>query len=267
MPRKKEKTSHSGQKPKYNGKGKTAKLQEFFGPMPLEKSERPVLAVAYNATLQQTQIFTNRHQGVSAVDAMDASTASPTLFPPKKIGDQLYIEGGLVAYNPILCAYAEAFTLFGKQADIRILSIGTGHYQDVHREPGKIGTLEWLKGDLVNILSNDNLAQKHAEIFIGKRNILRINPSIDIKPESDNYSQENIKNLNQLGTQWFTSYRDQITDFLFSENLKQVGKTSPSNSHEGPHKKNPTKTEPGPLQKLSNLAPEQQSKSKWKIDV
>jgi patatin-like phospholipase/acyl hydrolase len=57
----------------------------------------------------------------------NSTSAAPTYFPCVKIKDSLYIDSGVFANNPCLIALQEAHKLWGKDADIRILSIVSGH--------------------------------------------------------------------------------------------------------------------------------------------
>ena len=56
--------------------------------------DRRLLIVAVDAISGEVAVF-DRHAGVSLADAVAASCAVPTIWPPVRIGDRCYIDGGL----------------------------------------------------------------------------------------------------------------------------------------------------------------------------
>lgn len=82
---------------------------------------------------------------VSTLDVALATSAAPTYFPPHRIGERVYVDGGLVANAPDLVVLTEAFRQFGCRLDeCHLLSIGTAgapRAGAVDGAPGKIG---WL---------------------------------------------------------------------------------------------------------------------------
>lgn len=78
-------------------------------------------------------------------DMIAASCSAPTYFSPYKIGVDTCIDGGILANNPAMCAYAEARRLWPSE-EIRLLSIGSGHFSDGSmsaRGMKKWTTLHW----------------------------------------------------------------------------------------------------------------------------
>lgn len=75
------------------------------------------------------------------VDVVCRSCAAPTYFP----SEQGFIDGGVVANNPAMCALAQAVSPFGLNTThdkIRLLSIGTG-LDEVYIDAGRSGRLDW----------------------------------------------------------------------------------------------------------------------------
>ena len=79
----------------------------------------------------------------SILDVALATSAAPTYFPPHRIGNGLYVDGGLVANAPDLVILTEATRRFGCRLDeCHLLSIGTASAPRngiVEGAPGKIG--------------------------------------------------------------------------------------------------------------------------------
>ncbi len=94
-------------------------------------------------------------------DVTRAATAAPTYFELANIrsGTQIpyaLIDGGIIANNPTMCAYAEARKVFNKPRfrkkkasaeDFAILSIGTGYSKKKYDyfKVKEWGLIEWIK--------------------------------------------------------------------------------------------------------------------------
>jgi len=92
---------------------------------------------------------------VKISDAVIASTAAPTFFPHRQIGDSAYIDGGMWASDPSMLAVAEAMQIqhlspehkqgeASNTDELALLSIGTGSAQFSMSPPGAdAGILYW----------------------------------------------------------------------------------------------------------------------------
>jgi patatin-like phospholipase/acyl hydrolase len=75
-----------------------------------------------------------------------ATSAAPTYFEPLELGDRALVDGGVVAGNPAMCAFAEVLR-FHPAAEVTLLSLGTGQrtrkrtFADVR----DWGLLEWAR--------------------------------------------------------------------------------------------------------------------------
>jgi patatin-like phospholipase/acyl hydrolase len=123
---------------KYTNKYLEQMLEEFFHEDTLENLRKPCLLTSYDIT-QRTAVFFNSVSGRSEEqknyqlkDAILASTAAPTYFPPtcKKERKACYgclVDGGVVANNPALCALIEALKLPDCNRLSQIMTISVGN--------------------------------------------------------------------------------------------------------------------------------------------
>jgi predicted acylesterase/phospholipase RssA len=82
---------------------------------------------------------------VSTLDVALATSAAPTYFPPHRIGDRVYVDGGLIANAPDLAILAEASRLFGcSLSECHLLSIGTAGSPRAGSVGGAPGKVSWI---------------------------------------------------------------------------------------------------------------------------
>jgi patatin-like phospholipase/acyl hydrolase len=145
---------------KYDADGIEQTLQRYFGDARLKDALKPVVVPSYDIE-RQVPFFFKSEKARTSPDydflmrqVARATSAAPTYFPPEKIETddplQYYalIDGGVIASNPAMCAYAEAIKM-GRLggAGVLLVSIGTGelthalHYNDAL----KWGQLEWAQ--------------------------------------------------------------------------------------------------------------------------
>lgn len=144
--------------PKYDGTEKKKVIQEHTKIKTFGETSINTAIVTFDICLEKTKIFRswdNHDKLLNPSKIGNATSAAPTYFPCVQIKDSWYIDGGVVANNPCLIALQEAHNLWGKDADIRILSIGSGH-QRTNKINGvsaeNWGTPQWLYNGLVDIL-------------------------------------------------------------------------------------------------------------------
>jgi uncharacterized protein len=110
-------------------------FEEQFGDARLSEAIRPVIVTAYDVTLGRPALFSSRTDNLLMRDVARATSAAPTVFPPKQLRvgngtEHIYIDGGVFANNPAMVGYAEAMELAGwhgfRIKSIRLVSIGTG---------------------------------------------------------------------------------------------------------------------------------------------
>jgi patatin-like phospholipase/acyl hydrolase len=148
-----------------------------------------------------------------------ATSAAPTYFPPEKIAtaDPLQyfalIDGGLIANNPALCAYAEAIKM-GRAGDgVLIVSIGTGELRHPIKndDANRWGQLEWAQPVLDVALQGssetvDYQLQQLLNASGPNQSYYRYQLSLTADAqEMDNAADANIKHLMDLADDFLSS--------------------------------------------------------------
>jgi patatin-like phospholipase/acyl hydrolase len=117
--------------------------------------------------------------GSSLVDVGLRTSAAPTFFPVY----QGYIDGGVVASNPSMCALAQALhpTTGGQHLDeVVLFSLGTGHNpRYLEPQDGDWGLVQWAP-HLINLMleGGAGLADYQCRQILGAR-YMRINPLLN----------------------------------------------------------------------------------------
>lgn len=145
---------------KYTNRPFKRLLDNFFETTTIGELRKPCLLAAYDMTKRDVVFFNtvssrkDPKRNYLLKDAILASTAAPTYFPPsclrvRKQCENCVIDGGVVANNPALCALIEALKLPKCDGinDIMLLSIGNVNnpksysYDEVKRW----GLFQWAK--------------------------------------------------------------------------------------------------------------------------
>eukprot|EP01127_Copromyxa_protea_P012942 TRINITY_DN3418_c0_g1_i1.p1 TRINITY_DN3418_c0_g1~~TRINITY_DN3418_c0_g1_i1.p1 ORF type:complete len:321 (+),score=47.40 TRINITY_DN3418_c0_g1_i1:21-983(+) len=160
--------------PGYPAIGKRTLIENVVGDIKFSDCDKMLLIPTFSLTLEETCIF-DENSDLYIKDVADASSAAPTYFPPVRIGDHWYVDGGMTVYDPAMCGYVKAVSKFGADADIRIISVGTGKRKvNINGEVAQNhGIYGWLTNDLIEITLNDTLVQKHLHTLCGD-NYIRI---------------------------------------------------------------------------------------------
>jgi patatin-like phospholipase/acyl hydrolase len=131
---------------------------ELLGARALGEANNRLVIPAIDLTRGKTVVFKTPHYPglvrdvqMKAIDAIRATTAAPTYFPPARINKALYCDGGLWANNPGIVAHTEARLIIDKNqtnfancAGIRLLSVGTGESTYYHDRASTLtGKLYW----------------------------------------------------------------------------------------------------------------------------
>jgi uncharacterized protein len=148
-----------------------------------------------------------RGDRISTLDVALATSAAPTYFPPHRIGDRIYVDGGVIANAPDLVVLTEANRRFGCTLDeCHLLSIGTAggaRAGSVGGAPSKIG---WIaKHAIVDLIMTAQEALAIDQVYsLRPGTFLRVDASPAAPIGLDDVSQtatEQIINLSHQALQ------------------------------------------------------------------
>jgi patatin-like phospholipase/acyl hydrolase len=125
---------HQWHNPKYDGTVLRKKIEDVVGENTrLGDARTRLLIPSVNMTKGSVQMFKTAHHRnflndhkLLAADVAMATAAAPLYFPMAKVGNSNFIDGGIVANAPDMCAVHEAVKFLDQKiGDISVLSIGT----------------------------------------------------------------------------------------------------------------------------------------------
>tara|TARA_B100000767_G_scaffold96371_1_gene92606 strand:- start:124 stop:1059 length:936 start_codon:yes stop_codon:yes gene_type:complete len=204
-------------KPKYNNNSKTELLEQYFGNKLISDSNKPIAVLAYDVENRKPRVLSSyTDQNIKVTSAINASSAAPLYYPTVQIEDGSWlIDGSVVSNNPCLIGYNEARKYF-KTDNIKVFSVGTGrHLNNLDGEDSsKWGPFGWLTNDILGILLESHADHEILDDLIGK-NYLRINSIAEnINWNLDDYSEENLANIKNMGHKWWEKHQDEVKSFL-----------------------------------------------------
>ncbi|HBT64149.1 MAG TPA: patatin [Ruminococcaceae bacterium] len=181
--------------------------RDYFGNTRLHSALTDIVLSAYDTETATPWFFKSRHAAAHRNDiddpllaqAVRATSAAPTFFPPVKIGNHSFIDGGIVANNPALCAYAEARNLYPHEGEFLIVSLGTGSGLKIlsYKKTRNWGALNWAL-PMLDVLSNSAAGTVDYQMrsLVGTQRYFRFEFRLDRKSQQmDDSSKENIKRL------------------------------------------------------------------------
>ena len=217
--------------PKYDGNGKTKVIDNYLGNIKFDDTgDKHLIVPTYNITKRTTKIFYSGtcDSDLLAKDVANATSAAPCYFPcvqiqycnekhESKTADW-FIDGGMVANNPTMCAISHAYNLLrGTGRKIVVINVGTGYYNKsiCGERAENYGGIEWLLHDIIGISMDQTLVNQQAGLLLQDHNYVNVNSElIDVSDDIDNCSDDNIKKLNALGELWWNKYKDEIIPLL-----------------------------------------------------
>lgn len=131
--------------PKYPADGLTNTLSQYFGDSKLSECIKSVVIPTFNLTEEKPYFFScnknltrlrtfhynsvvSLNQDYPLTSVIRATTAAPTYFAPCEIGNSLYIDGGIFANDPSICAVVEAMLNWPGE-EIKLVSLGCGSFK------------------------------------------------------------------------------------------------------------------------------------------
>lgn len=191
----------------------------------LKDTLRPLFIPAVDLNACKLENFTTAKNQAIVASCVKASSAAATFFPPFKIGDFYYEDGGAVENNPAEGAYLNMIKgedLSDK--NIYVVSLGTGYVENkiTVTNPKHAGLLFWGRNGLNLVLNGTNsmISEELSEIIdtpinsSNKRGLEVFNPRIDAAHDSiDDASVPNLQ------------YLDEITAMFLEENKERMRET------------------------------------------
>jgi patatin-like phospholipase/acyl hydrolase len=173
---------------KYGAEPLRKALTEVFGERTFGESTKRLVITSYNLRADDVYLFRTPHLQTlkrdwreSAVNVALATSAAPTYLPGMLLDGARLVDGGVWANNPTMVALTEAVGPLGVPLEaIRVFSLGTTtEVRNRHRRLDHGGLLPWA-GDAVEVLmrAQSESAAKQARHFLGKDNVLRLNPTV-----------------------------------------------------------------------------------------
>jgi patatin-like phospholipase/acyl hydrolase len=209
---------------RYEARGLERLIDERVGDVWLSQLVKPCLITAYDVTRRKAKFFTQHDARNDDKDypikvVARATSAAPTYFEamPGENGrtPYAYVDGGLFANNPTMCAYVEAYRkLSGNPTaeNMIILSLGTGQITKsyAYRSVKDWGMVQWLR-PLIDIMmagTSETVDYQMRQLFAAhgrSNNYLRLQPTIPTNDTSlaelDNVTPANMDRLLALGVQ------------------------------------------------------------------
>ncbi|CAF0841481.1 unnamed protein product [Didymodactylos carnosus] len=124
------------QESKYVDEGRHMLFYEYFGGSKLSNTLSELVIPVVKSGSNATDIFTRRAsrrdltEDSLLTEILMCTTAAPTYFPPYRLKNTVYIDGGIQANNPSMIAYDHILDIYPNcdKNRIRLLSLGTGDY-------------------------------------------------------------------------------------------------------------------------------------------
>jgi len=191
--------------PKYRNVELRRAIDDIIGEALIGDAKTRLLVPSVNMSKGQVQMFKTPHNPglvrdrlLSAADVAMATSAAPTFFPMARIGHANYVDGGLMANSPDLCAIHEAVHFCGRDIqDIHVLSVGTTTTKfSLPNSIGRnLGALRWLWND--RLLSTVMTSQQQLVDFMVRHQLKDRYLRIDREPSSEQTSDLGLDVANE----------------------------------------------------------------------
>lgn len=147
--------------PKYPSVGLEGVLNAYFADHRLSEATTKVLVTSCDACTDQPSFFKSwKPDAVNYLmrDVARATSAAPTYFPPLLAGEEVLVDGGVLANNPTMCALAE-WKKLSEDLDARpiVVSIGTGDTWKKIKPASNWGLKEFLPVILSMVMNGSSV--------------------------------------------------------------------------------------------------------------
>lgn len=200
--------------PKYNKTGIESVLSEKLGNTCLKDTLKPVLITSYETECRNATFFSNydcRYKDLYLKDIARATSAAPTYFEPLNLQNKgTFVDGGVAANNPAMCAYVEVLKLLKKEGidpeskKIIVVSLGTGTATNsyCYEEMKHWTPIDWIKGPLISSFfdANSNTVEYQLTQIIKPDCYYRFQLQLPNEKGSDSIDNTDDKNLEKLSS-------------------------------------------------------------------
>ncbi len=196
---------------KYNSDGIESVLEELFGDSLISESRVEVLVPAYEVENGVPHFFTRSaaqedpNQDYSMRFVARSTSSAPTFFAPHQHSskERAYIDGGVFANNPTMCAFAHAQSLGFDEDDMTVVSLGTGSLSKhfTYDESKDWGMIHWARPlfDITSQASDLSIDWQLSHI-LRKSHYFRITPIFqDFRSALDDARPENMADIRSIG--------------------------------------------------------------------
>lgn len=142
--------------PKYPATGIETVLNSYFGDRKLSDAVTKLLVTACDACTDQPSFFKSWRSDAGNYlmrDVARATSAAPTYFPPLLAGEEVLVDGGILANNPTMCALAEWKSLIEGDESLIVVSVGTGDTWKKICPTPNWGLKDWLPVILSSVMN------------------------------------------------------------------------------------------------------------------
>ncbi|HCC07512.1 MAG TPA: patatin [Clostridiales bacterium] len=195
---------------KYNIKALKDVMDYYFGKTYLSQALTNVIIPSYDIKNGEPYFFKTskakeeRKRDFLMSDICCATAAAPTYFEPYPLNGRVFIDGGIFANNPSMCAMAEVWKSNPKTKEVLLVSIGTGDKTKKYEyeEAKNWGMINWVRPTIgISINGNAQTVDYEANQMLNKenKNYYRLQVKLDENSiDMDNTNKENIERLKDI---------------------------------------------------------------------
>lgn len=206
-----------------------AELGKTFGATLLSQVQTPVLVPTYDIAARNVRFFkswkaSKEHcRDYALKDVALATSSAPTYFPPAEIvdcngGTHYFIDGGMFANNPAICALIEGVKAGHEIGAMQLCSLGTGNGLKpitAHKAAGW-GLIRWARPVMQTFMDGQSdSANYHTKYLLGAASCHRLDPISEPQDTMDNANPDHLQDLTKRTMDWIAGPAPQAV-------LKQV---------------------------------------------